>query len=211
MSQRSNYRTKKVRKHLSPKNRVINKSISTHPPPYLAQSIRSSQLRCLMTAAQTNLSVTFTQLAGLLGIVGTSATTSVFWTNAFRLKKIAIWGPVATAGTPVSVALTWTEANATFESPPSTKADTSVSFDFPAFVMTKPPQGSLVSKWHQSSQSDEAFALTVPNGATIDFWFDFVLPDFGAASAGPTIAGGTAGNFYHKIVNNITPNSVNAI
>jgi hypothetical protein len=118
---------------------------------------------------------------------------------------------VATAGTPVTAAVTWTENSADFESPPVTKLDTAVSFDFPAFVTSKPPRGSLASKWHGSAQSDEIFALTYPSGATVDFEFDFILSDLGAPVVGPVIAGGTAGNLHHKIVHSLTPTYVNAL
>lgn len=122
-----------------------------------------------------------------------------------------MWGPVATAGTPVTCTVTYIEQSADFESPPLSLSDTSVSFDFPAFVASKPPRGSLASKWHGSGQTDQLFNLTYPSGTTVDFHFDFILSDSGNALAGPTIAGGTLGNLYHKIANSLTPNAVNSI
>jgi len=190
---------------------AIKQSKSTHPPPYIAQSIRSIKLRCLATGAQTLANFAYTDLAGLVGIIGTGTTTSNFWSSTFRLRRVEIWSPVATAGTPVTSAVVYTENGADFESPPVTMSDTSVSFDFPAYVNSKPPRGSLASKWHGSGQSDQIFALTFASGATVDFEFDFVLSDLGAPVPGPTIAEGTSGNLYHKIVHSLTPNVVNAI
>jgi hypothetical protein len=120
-----------------------------------------------------------------------------------------MWGPVTAAGTPVTCSITWTENSADFESPPITKADTSVSYDYPAYVSMRPPVGSLAAKWHGVAQTDVMFALTFPIGTTVDFFFDFVLPDFGGAIPGPTIIAGTAGGFYHKTVHNVVPNTVN--
>jgi hypothetical protein len=190
---------------------ALKQSRFTHPPPYIAQSIRSFHLRCLATGAEAGVSFAYFQLAGLLGIIDTSATTSVFWTSVFRLRSVEIWSPVATAGTPVTASVTYTENAADFESPPVTMSDTSVSFDFPAHIMSKPPRGSLASKWHGSGQTDELFALTYSSGSTVDFCFDFILSDIGVPIAGPTITGGTAGNLHHKIVNNLTPNAVNSL
>jgi len=34
----------------------------------------------------------------------------------------------------------------------------------------------------------------------MDIYFEFILDDVGSTSAGPTLAGATAGNIYHKIV-----------
>jgi hypothetical protein len=186
-------------------------NIASHPPPYIAQSKREICIRTVSTAANANVSVTYTQLAGMLGLVATGVTTSVFWTTVFRLRKISMWAPVAAAGTPVSVSCTWTENGADFESPPVSQADLSVSFDHPAFVSMIPPRGSLASKWHGSGQTDEICALNYPTGCVIDFHFDFVLSDQGSALAGPTIAGGTAGNLYHKTFNNLVAQIVNAV
>jgi len=209
MSQRSNrpLRSKPQVK----KNRLNNERMFSHPPPFMAQSNRKIVVRTLSTGSQTNVAFTYAQLAGILGIIGTSSTTSSYWTTVFRLTKIRMWGPVATAGTSVTCSVTWTESSNDFESPPVTKSDTSVSFDFPAFVEAKPPRGSLANKWHGSAQTDELLALTFPTGCVVDFFFDFVLSDFGGSLAGPTISGGTIGNLYHKIVNSLTAVTVNAI
>jgi hypothetical protein len=129
----------------------------------------------------------------------------------FRLRKIEFWGPVATSGTPVTCSITYTEQTADFESPPVTLSDTSVSFDYPAYISSIPPRGSLASKWHSSASTDEMLALTYPSGATVDFFFDFILPDLGNPVVGPVIVAGSVGVFYHKIVNSLTPNAVNSI
>lgn len=190
---------------------VTNDKIASHPPPFSAQSKREITVRCISNAAQTNVAFTYGQLAGILGIIGTSTTTSAFLTTVFKLRRIRMWGPVATAGTPVTNSVTWTETSADFESPPVTKSDTSVSFDYPAFIDAAPPRGSLASKWHGSGQGSEIFALTYPTGCVIDFSFSFILNDFGGNLAGPTISGGTIGNMYHKGVNNLVPVTVNSI
>jgi len=75
----------------------------------------------------------------------------------------------------------------------------------------RPPKGSLASKWHGSAQTNELLAMSFPSGAVVDFEFSFVLTDLGGALAGPTIAGGTTGNLYHKIANSLTPQIVNSI
>ncbi len=184
---------------------------ATHPPPFTAQSIRKIKVRTTASQANTNTAFLHQELSSILGIVGTGATTSNYLTNVFRLTKISMWGPVATAGTPVTCAVTWTETGTDYETPPTTKSDTSISFDHPAFVSCKPPAGSLASKWHNSGSTVEMCALTYPAGATVDFTFEWVMTDLAGPTAGPTIAGGTAGNFYHKIVHNLTAVIVNAL
>jgi hypothetical protein len=163
------------------------------------------------SAAGSLLTFNYSQLAGILGIVATSAIASVFTTLVFRLSKLRVWGPVVVAGTPVFTSVTWLETSNDFESPPITKSDSSISFDHPAFIDAKPPRGSLASKWHGSGQVDNLFTLTFPVGAIFDFDFEFVMNDLGAPLAGPVIAGGTLGQFYHKGTNNLIAVAVNAI
>jgi len=206
MSQRANHnnhRRQPVRKNRSIVNTETIKSVTSHPPPYMAQSSRKITIRYLATG---NISSNFTYsaLAGMLGLMGTSTTTSVFLTQVFRVNKIRVWSPVATAGTPVNAAITWSETSADFQSPPVTKSDTSISFDHPAFVSMKPPRGSLASKWHGVGQTDVMFILDCPVGSTVDIMFEFVLNDVGPPVPGPTLVAGTLGTLYHKIVNNLT-------
>lgn len=185
--------------------------VASHPPAFKAQVERVIMVRTQSNAAQTNVSFSYGQLAALLGIIGTSTTTSAFLTTVFKLDRVRMWGPVAVAGTPVTASITWTETSADFESPPVTQSDTSVAYDVPAFLDVKPPKGSLASKWHGSGQGSEIFALTYPTGCIVDFTFRFILNDFGGLLVGPTISGGTIGNIYHKGVNNLVPVTINAI
>jgi len=189
---------------------VLTRKVATHPPPYVAQVIRTIRIRSNATAA-VSAAFNYNDLSGLLGIIATAATTSVFWTTVFRLRKVIVWGPVTTAGVPVSVSLSWDNTAQDFESPPVKFSDTSISFDWPAFVEQSPPRGSLSDKWHGSAQTDLCFNLQCPQGSSVEFVFDFVLNDDSSPLAGPAIAGAVLGQLYHKIVNNLTPVGVNSI
>jgi len=168
-------------------------------------------IRSLATGAVVQQSFTYSNLSSMLGIVATTATAAAYISTVFRISRIRIWGPVAVAGTPVTVAVTYTETSNDFETPPVSRADTSISFDHPAFVTLRPPRGSLLDKWHGSAQTDEAFALTFPSGSTVEFDFQFVLNDLGAPLVGIVVVAATVGQIYHKIVNSLTPSVVNSI
>jgi len=191
-------------------NLEVRKTFASHPPPFVAQAIRQFKVRCLATG-NVNSNFSYNQLSAILGIIATSTTTSAFIAAVFRLKKVVVWGPVTTAGTSVTASLAWQNTSQDFESPPLKFSDTSISFDWPAFLNCSPPKGSLSDKWHGSGQTDELFALIAPTGSTVEFHFDWVLNDGQGVVAGPTIAGATTGVVYHNIVNNLTPISVNAI
>jgi hypothetical protein len=190
---------------------VVRQGVSTHPPPYIAQSIRKLHLRAISSGAVTQGQFLYSELGALLGVIATSTVASVFWSSVFRITRIRLWGPVATAGTPVSCVITWNETSADFESPPITKSDTSVSFDYPAFIDAIPPRGSLASKWHGSAQTDTCFGLSYPSGTTVDFDFEFVLSDLNAPLAGPTLIAATLGTLYHKTVHSLVPLYLNSI
>jgi hypothetical protein len=91
-------------------------------------------------------------------------------------------------------------ASNTQSGPPKTVSDTSISFDRPAYVCLEPPKDntSIFSQWFDSSLTTTVVAWVLPAGTTIDFYFNFIIDDIGATSAGPTLIAATAGVIYHK-------------
>jgi len=173
------------------------------PPTYQLQENRSWIIRITNGATSTVGSVvTLAQLAGMLGVIATSATTSQFICDQFRLRRICMWSPVATAGVPVANELKYVDdpASTVTSGPPKTVSDTSISFDRPAYVCLQPPKdnSSVFSQWLDSSLTTAWIQWVAPAGSVVDLHFNFILDDIGNTSAGPTLAGATAGNIYHK-------------
>lgn len=185
--------------------------LASHPPLMEAQVVRSLKLRTLSTAALAAQAFTIVDLTGLVGIIAITATTARMLSQQFRLRKIHIWGPVATAGTPVEAIMRWNNSANDFVGPPIEILDTSVSFDWPAYITTSPPSGSLSSKWHDGSETDVTFTLTCPTGSTVDFDFDWVLSDLALSNFAPAIAGATVAEIYHLTTHNLVPQGVNTI
>jgi len=212
-----NRKPKSTRKQRKAANSYILQSArvehASHPQMIQIQSVRRFRVRTIASAAINGYQVLMTDIGALLGVIAKSATTSQFISSLTRLKSITLWGPVATAGTPVSVSLTWSNNSEDFESPPSTKTDTSISFDHPAFMGLKPPKNSLCSKWHSSGLTDSLFVFSVPAGATVDFEIDWVLCDGPNTPyvAGPTLIGATTGNIYHHPFSNLVPLGLNVL
>jgi len=157
---------------------------------------------CNASAAVAAQNMTMANLAGLVGVISSSATTSNYACDQFRLKRICVWGAVATAGTPVTVCLKYVDdpASNTQSGPPKTVIDTSVSFDHPAYVCLEPPDNnsSIFSQWMDSSLTTTVVNLTCPVGSIIQFDFNFIIDDIGAPSNGPALIGATSGLWYHK-------------
>lgn len=181
----------------------MQRPIALAPPTYSSQENRSWVVRFSCGGTGTvGGQVAMNALAGALGIIGTGATTSVFIADQLRLRRVCIWGPVATAGTPVNVMAKFVDdpSPTVTSGAPKTVQDSSVSFDRPAYVCLEPPKdnSSLFSQWFDSSLTTGWLFLAFPPGSILDFHFNFIVDDIGATSAGPTIAAGTAGTIYHK-------------
>jgi hypothetical protein len=178
--------------------------INLAPPTYISQENRTWMVRCNTNATSTlSATIAMNSLAGMLGVIATGATTSVFLCDQFRLRRVCCWSPVAVAGTPVTCMLKYVDdpASNTQSGAPRTVSDTSISFDRPAYCCLEPPKDntSIFSQWFDSSLTTTVLAVVLPAGTTIDFYFNFIIDDIGVTSAGPTLAAATSGTIYHKV------------
>lgn len=184
---------------------VINDERRLAPIEWNAQAMRSIKIRMVATTAAFVDQITFAELSSALGIIATSATTAVYLSSLIRLREIEVWGNIATAGVPVVATLSWrSPASGFFESPPVTHSDTGISFDRPAHLKCKPPQGSVASKWHSSISTDPVVDLRAPTGSIVDFTMDFVISDaltiLAQQVVAPVLVGATVGVIYHRVI-----------
>jgi len=168
---------------------------------------RTWHLRGQVSGAGVNATanITIAQLAAFMGVVATAATTSNFLIDQFRFRRLAVWAPCVTPGTPVNVSLKFVDDPAGTQTSGPPKTVTAVSSDTTkyAYACIEPPKGagaasSYFNQWQDSSATAGFLNVTWPIGSIVDIWYDWFLDDAGAASAGPTIAGATAGLLYHK-------------
>jgi len=147
---------------------------------------------------------TATQLAAAMGIVAITATTSNLLCDQFRIRRVCVWGPVATAGTPVTVMLKYADdpASNTQAGPPKTEIGTSSNINEYAYCCLQPPKNntSIFSQWCDASLTTQWIVCSAPVGSILQIWYNFILDDVGAPSSGPTIAAATPGLIYHKIM-----------
>jgi len=189
------------------------RSILTRPPNFVAQSLRSIKIRTIATSS-TGIIITVANLAQLVGLMALTTTTSALLSPLIRLRRISMWAPVATAGTPVTCSLTWINMSEDFETPPVTYSDTSISFDQPAYISRVPPRSGVSSKWHDSSLTDNMVSLIYVSGTTVDFEIEWLLNDNSnvhAVIAGPTLVAATAGFIYHHPISTLVPVTVNQL
>jgi len=182
----------------------VQKPIYLAPPTYVQQEVRSIKVRCTMSGAAANVVMTATQIASLTGVIATAATTGVFLSQSFRMKRLCCWGPVATAGTPVTVELKYADipgSSGGIATSPKTVSDTSVSFDRPAYCCLTPEKDGYFDNWLQCNNGSSMLDITCPAGSTLDFDLQFILDDIGTQTASRTLAGATAGELYRLIAN----------
>jgi len=148
--------------------------------------------------------LTAAQLASVVGIIATSATTSVFMSDSFRLKRVSMWSWTGTQGTTVDIMLKFSDTgNAAGQGgPPCVALDSSASMDVPAYVTLRPPKQSAQNLWQDCSTTNASPMLSYlsPQLAIMDLEFEFIIDDIGVTVAGPAIGGATLGTIYHHSV-----------
>jgi len=173
------------------------------PPHFTLQENRSWTIRFTNGATATvGSTINLGQFAAALGVICVTAITCRFICDQFRIRRICLWSPVATAGVPVTNELKWIDdpAATVTSGAPRTQSDTSISFDRPAYVCLTPPKdnSSVFSQWLDSSLTTPWVQLAAPAGSVMDIHFNFIIDDIGDTTAGPAIVGGTPGDIYHK-------------
>lgn len=181
----------------------VVKPICLQPPSIISQPNRPFHTMSTVTAAAATSVLTVSQLAAhLVGVIATSATTSALVCDAIRITRVCIWGPVATAGTPVQVSLKWVDdpASNTQAGPVKTATGVSSNINEYAYCCLTPPKdsSSIFSQWADASLNTQWLVVVGPIGSIIQFWGNWIFDDVGNLTAGPALSGATTGNIYHK-------------
>lgn len=195
------------------------RAVHLAPPSFQATPVKYMKIRGQTTAAFATRGYNVQQLASYcVGIVpqAAGAANTVHLAASFKIKRISIWGPVATAGTPVTVELRFPGTGAAdgTTSPQVDASDSSVSFDRPAYATLKPKKTSLHGQWFNPTTTGFNFVeITGPQGSIIDIDFDFVLNEDGAPFAGAALGAGggtTIGGVFHlTLPGTLVPTNLN--
>ena len=163
-------------------------------------------------AASASISSSIT-IANLLGTRVMAATTTTGYSPYFalRLRRLKIWAPVTTQGTPVTIALTPVGVETTtncYADIPETQTATSDTLDWPAYIDYKPHELHPSGSWHQTNTTSLALiGFTCPQGSIMDLKIEAMYAT-GNAPLGyvATLVGATVGtNYSLKIASNLVP------
>jgi hypothetical protein len=189
-----------------------SRDVYTVIPQICLQVTRDWKLRFVNQGAAIN-NVTFTigQVAAQLGIIATSAVTSVFLTPVYRLKRVQMWGLTGTVSAEfpnLSAA-----GSALIASPPKPKSDTSQAQVRYAYISMKPPKHTALEGmwWNVASIANALTIISLPVLGVVEFDFQWILDDLGATIPGPAIAAAVLGTIYHQTLSGLTVTGLNPI
>jgi hypothetical protein len=179
-------------------------------PPHVWYQRFSNTGSALLSQAFTNL-----DLGAMMGIIATSASTSVYLSTCFRLTSVKIWCIPPAVGSLCTVQAFWTnipDGSTALTEQPRPVTDSSLSATQYAYVQLNVPSGSgLAGKWWNVSHAISPLILTVPPDGLVEFKFTYFPDDLGLPTTGPAITAGVAGAIYHQSRHGLTYQGANAI
>jgi len=180
------------RRRAAPRSNRNNLGQRMAPPQIKSNVMFKHKFRFVSTSA-TATSITPTSLLGAAGTVCYAVNANVAAINAsVKLNRISMWSPPSAQGSSVTCSVDWIgSAN----SPNQEISDTSVSVAQPAYLSTSPPNQSIASFWHVSSDA-AICTLVAPVGTIIDVDLDLVLQDDDLSAVVIAVAVGAAGVQY---------------
>lgn len=154
-----------------------------HPPPFQAAFVVGKVLRFKASSALSGLAITQTNLLDLLCMADTTTTAQRLMSSAL-LRKVEIWGPMASDLSPVTVSVEFpTDAANAIGASNALKSDTSMGATRCAYVGFKPRPGSVASFWAARASSASILKLTGPTGSIVDVHLTYVLQNGESAQA----------------------------
>jgi len=188
----------------------------TTVPQMITQMTRDWKLRFVAQTALVGSAFSALLLGQMLGVIATSATTSVYLSNIMRIKRVQIWCLPSAVGTPCTVQAFFPNVpiagDPFISGPPKPVTDTTLSVDRYAYVSLTPAKNSSIEgKWVDIASGATLLILTVPADGIVEIDYQFIIDDLGLNQAGPALTGAVPGNIYHRITSGLTAQGVNSI
>lgn len=163
------------------------------------------KLRFKATAASASTVLTAKSFADLLCVAATT-TSAYAMASHTRLRKIEMWGPMASDLVPVTVTIDWIGSSTSGGFGKSNRvSDTSMGSAEPAHLVARPPPGSQIAEWLQGSSSNNVVQLVFPANTIIDLTYELVMFDDASTSAVTgAVAGATVGANYVRSLDSVT-------
>lgn len=192
-----------------------------HPPAFVPTFIVHKKLRFQADQEYTQASplVLSIKSFGDLWCSAATATSAYQLASHVRLKKIEMWGPMASDLVPVTVQVDWTGSSSLGGFGKSNRvSDTSMGSTEPAHLASAPPPMAQISQWTQCSSTNEVCRLVFPDNAVIDVTLDLVIRDDASTQTvtGAVVGAAVGANYVRSLdsvsgTNNVRPTSLATI
>ena len=210
--------TKSQKKVVSQLERIEERELlRLQPLQWNPAPVLSGQARYTATSAVGGLTLSIKELLSMPGLMCTTTVLAYPTCVAARLRKVQVWGFVATAGTPVSVKLQKAGIDSTgndFNDSFRQVQDSSNSFDRPAFCEMSFDKFTPSGSFHTTEAvSGNLLTMTCPSGSVIDYFYSYVPGWSNSPSATTFVVTNVAGatGRVSLLSNNLTPASVNRL
>jgi hypothetical protein len=170
---------------------------SAHPPQLKTAVSCTHTFRFKASSALTAVQI---QAHFLNDLIQVAATTTTAYTiiDTFRIKRVTMWGPMASDLVPVTVSLEWVDAVTQLDSNRALHSDTSMGSNRCAFISCKPPKMTTSVMW-QGDSTNPAFILNGPVNTIVDVTLQFTIINNLNGDDNPvaiTVAGAAVGQVY---------------
>lgn len=163
-------------------------------PPARQSNIMVTHKFRFVCASSATLEVTPNALLSAAGLVATAATVAYPIGMSMKIRRVSVWSPPPSQGTSAYAAIQWYGHNAGI--PTSQISDTTMSVSQPAYVTSKPPQGTRAYQW-LTEDSSYVFQVKVETGSVVDVDLSFYLSDVVGSGLARTTSGMTIGQNYY--------------
>jgi hypothetical protein len=138
-----------------------------------------------------------------MGVMALTATTSGYFGNTIRIKRVSLWAPPPAIGSLTMVSLKYADTNggaspATLAGPNNFQGDSSMEPDRPARCFLKPPKDTYWDWFQSVANGGNYIVITAPIGSVLEIEFSHYLDNSGTITAGPVLVGATPGVIYNR-------------
>jgi hypothetical protein len=187
-----------------PKANKSSRFKSTLQPPMLETNVRVKHRFRFAASAAFAGAITFVDIAGSMGVMGTVTNTTVdAWTASLKIRRVEMWTPPPSQGATATCSIDWYSST---NQPSLEFSDTSVSTAEPAHVVSTPPAKSLAAFWQGASSASTAFTLTAPAGTIIDLTVEGIMTDADLVGLSFGVATAVLGKSYYLALDGFASN-----
>jgi len=194
------------RKGAKGNNPTIPRDRSLAPPQFQASIQISRVYRFQATTASSADQITATSLCDLL-VMAVTSTVGYDIARAIKVRKVEMWGPMASNLDPVTVSIEWNPSGSgPVAGPSNIVSDTSMGATKCAHVVASPPANSASAFWQIAGGATPMMTLAFPANTIVDVHLSQILFDGETpVEASTVLTSPTIGQVYVRNLDSVSP------